>query len=67
VAQIKHKTKRKLIVGGDTTVHVSMTDDLKGRLEEMALNDQRKIVDFVRVLIDSEWKRRAAAQNGASV
>lgn len=41
-----------------TTVHVTMGRDLKRKLDEMAAADRRKFVDFVRILIEDEWRRR---------
>jgi hypothetical protein len=50
-----------------TVVHVAMSNEMKEILENMAADDQRKLADFIRLLITAESKRRAAAQNGAAV
>jgi hypothetical protein len=55
-ATTKKGTKAKS--NGKPTVHVALTEDLKGKLDKMALTDHRKHGDFVRFLIDREWERR---------
>jgi hypothetical protein len=50
-----------------TTLHVPITGELRGKLEQMIATDRRQRTDFVRILIEDEWSRRqtAAAGNGA--
>jgi predicted transcriptional regulator len=42
----------------NTTVHIPLSPDLKGKLATMAENDRRKHSDLVRLLIEDEWERR---------
>lgn len=48
----------KKALNGNTTVNVALTVEQKQKLQAMAEADQRKLSDFVRILIDAEYKRR---------
>lgn len=48
----------KVQMAGPNTVHVALSDELHGKLGRMSLQDQRKPSDFIRVLLEAEWRRR---------
>jgi predicted transcriptional regulator len=52
--------------GEQKTVHVPLSRELKNRLDEMATKDRRKLTDFIRILIEEEWKRRSIAELSTS-
>lgn len=54
--------REKVVIG--TTVHVTLSRDLKDKLDAMAVKDRRKYSDLVRLLIDEEWERRQKALQG---
>jgi predicted transcriptional regulator len=56
------KTRRR-----STTVHVKVSGEVLEKLDEMAGVDRRDRPEFLRLLVEDEWKRRqtAAAGNGA--
>jgi len=49
----------------EVTVHVKVSGVLLEHLDEMCAADRRDRPEFVRLLIEDEWARRAAKKNGA--
>jgi hypothetical protein len=49
----------------EVTVHVKVGGVLLEQLDKMCAADRRDRPDFVRLLIEDEWARRAAKENGA--
>jgi len=41
-------------------LNVAIPRELKKKVEEMAAHDRREKSDFVRLLLEDEWKRRNA-------
>lgn len=42
-------------------IRLAMTREQRDKLDEMCARDRRKAPDFIRLLIEAEWERRAAA------
>lgn len=56
-------TPEKKARNRQTTVHLKFTGEVLEQLDEMAGNDRRDRPDFIRLLVEDEWKRRKG--NGA--
>jgi hypothetical protein len=54
----KAKTRRR-----STTVHLKMSGEILEKLDEMSGTDRRDRPEFLRLLVEDEWKRRNG--NGA--
>ena len=61
------KNKNIAEVLGNTVIHVPLTPIQKSRLAIMAVEDHRKMTDFIRLLLDREWERREKTEQAEEV
>jgi len=48
----------------NSVIHLTIRKSLKEKLDQMAARDRRDKTDFLRLLIEDEWKRRTSADDG---